>query len=55
MYIITFIIFKELNEVYKAYNRADYPTALEKLKQCLNLARQAKNQQAIGSLSRLPA
>ena len=32
----------------KAFYRADYPTALEKWKQGLNLARQAKNQQAIG-------
>ncbi len=37
-----------LNEGKQAYGTADYPTALKKWEQGLNLARQAKHQQAIG-------
>ena len=45
----TLFTLNRLNEEgKKAYNIADYPTAQEKWEQGLNLARQAKNQQAIG-------
>jgi tetratricopeptide (TPR) repeat protein len=43
-----FTLNRLLEEGKEAFHIADYPTALKKWEEGLNLARQAKNQQAIG-------